>query len=230
VRRVFGFRTVLEAAFLVAVPVVSHVLGLGAFTIVAASAVAYLLVLLVEAWLWRTRPTLPRIAERGPAVPEPVLPPPVAVAPALPEPEPPLVVEAEPEPPAEPEGVAEDQAEPEPEPEPEPRPLAERVLQAVADPEPEAAPEPEAERAEEPEPAEDAAPVVPIGVPAAPRAWNLWDLERLTRDAAGTDARRDEERTFLLMYLREFAGPDGALPLDFDALVRDSFGDLVGTR
>jgi hypothetical protein len=41
---------------------------------------------------------------------------------------------------------------------------------------------------------------------------------------------RDEERTFLLMYLREFAGPDGILPADFDSLVRDSFGDLVGAR
>ena len=30
------------------------------------------------------------------------------------------------------------------------------------------------------------------------------------------------------MYLRDFADPGGALPIDFDALVRDSFGDLVG--
>ena len=30
------------------------------------------------------------------------------------------------------------------------------------------------------------------------------------------------------MYLREFANADGALPVDFDALVRDSFGDLIG--
>ena len=52
-RRVFGLRTVLEAAFLVAVPVVSLALGLGPFAIVAASAVGYLLVLLVEAMLWR---------------------------------------------------------------------------------------------------------------------------------------------------------------------------------
>ena len=25
------------------------------------------------------------------------------------------------------------------------------------------------------------------------------------------------------------AGPDGVLPIDFDALVRESFGDLLGT-
>jgi hypothetical protein len=72
--------------------------------------------------------------------------------------------------------------------------------------------------------------VVPIGVGSGPRQWNLWDLERLTRDASGDDAARDEERTFLLMYLREFAGADGLLPVDFDGLVRDSFGDLVGSR
>jgi len=72
--------------------------------------------------------------------------------------------------------------------------------------------------------------VIPIGVSAEPRSWNLWDLERLSRDAAGADAMLDEERTFLLMYLREFAGPDGVLPLDFDGLVRDSFGELVGAR
>ena len=32
------------------------------------------------------------------------------------------------------------------------------------------------------------------------------------------------------MYLREFAGADGVLPVDFDGLVRESFGDLVGVR
>ena len=50
----------------------------------------------------------------------------------------------------------------------------------------------------------------------------------MARDGAGADVARDEERSFLLMYLREFAGPDGLLPADFDALVRDSFGDLLG--
>jgi hypothetical protein len=32
------------------------------------------------------------------------------------------------------------------------------------------------------------------------------------------------------LYLREFAASDGALPVDFDGLVRDSFGELVGVR
>jgi hypothetical protein len=60
-----------------------------------------------------------------------------------------------------------------------------------------------------------------------PREWNLWDLERLARNESGGDLARDEERTYLLMYLREFAGADGKLPADFDRLVRDAFGDLL---
>jgi hypothetical protein len=118
--------------------------------------------------------------------------------------------------------------EPEPDPEPEPEPV--RVLHPVPDPEPEPEPEPEPDilpAAEEELPAPT---VVPIGVGAAPRQWNLWDLERLTREHAGTDEARDEERSFLLIYLRDFAGADGLLPIDFDGLVRDSFGELVGAR
>lgn len=60
-----------------------------------------------------------------------------------------------------------------------------------------------------------------------PRPWNLWDLERIAREQAAGDAARDEERSFLLMYLRDFAAPDGLLPAEFDALVRDSFGAAV---
>jgi hypothetical protein len=60
-----------------------------------------------------------------------------------------------------------------------------------------------------------------------PLAWNLWDLERKARETAEPDTARDEERSFLLMYLREFAATDGALPVEFDSLVRESFADLV---
>jgi hypothetical protein len=203
VRRVFGPRTAIEAVFLVAVPVGSLMAGLGPYAIVTASAVGYLAVLLVEALLWRRGAP----AEAAGAATVPVEPVP------KPEPEP---VAAEPEP------------EPKLEPEPEPEVVPERVLQPVPDLEPEAAPEPEPEF--EPAAAAEPVVVVPIGVGAAPRSWNLWDLERLSREGAGHDAVRDEERTFLLMYLREFAGPDGLLPDDFDSLVRNSFGDLVGAR
>jgi hypothetical protein len=62
-----------------------------------------------------------------------------------------------------------------------------------------------------------------------PREWNLWELERAAREHAGDDVARDEERSYLLMYLREFAGPDGMLPSDFDGLIRDAFGDVLHT-
>lgn len=197
-RRVFGPRTVVEAAFLVAVPVVALALGYSTWPIVGASAVGYLIVLVVEGVLWRQ--------QRAPK----------------PRPAATVVGESAPPPPPQPVHV------PEPEPTPEPVPETVRVLQPVPDPEPE--PEPERVPEPEPAPAPAAATVVPIGVSALPRTWNIWDLERLTREAAGSDAIVDEERSFLLLYLREFAGPDGELPVDFDGLVRDSFGPLVGAR
>jgi hypothetical protein len=111
---------------------------------------------------------------------------------------------------------AEEPAEPQevepPEPVPEPEP---RHVQLVA-----SEPEPEPET-----PTEAAIAVIP---PAVPREWNLWELERVMRESAGADAARDEERSFLLMYLREFADPDGVLPVTFDPLVRETFGELLG--
>jgi hypothetical protein len=94
-------------------------------------------------------------------------------------------------------------------------------------PEPEPEPEPKPEPESEPPPPA-AEPVVTLPTSAEPREWNLWELERVTREAAGADAARDEERSFLLMYLREFADPDGMLPVTFDPLVRETFGDLLG--
>ena len=252
--RIFGPRTVVEAAFLIAVPVVAvFVAGLGKYPTIAASAVGYLLVLVVEATLWREGPPVLRLrsaraarTERRAPAPAPARevvtapaaaaepePAPVAPEPAAVEPEP---VAVEPEPPA-----AEPQPAPAPEPVAEPHRAPEhvRVLRPERDPvEPVpverpplvAVAEPELEPEPEPEVVPVAPVVVPIGVGAGPRQWNLWDLERLTRDRAGVDTVRDEERTFLLMYLREFADPDGLLPVDFDGLVRDSFGELVGAR
>jgi hypothetical protein len=104
-------------------------------------------------------------------------------------------------------------------PEPAPRPEPPRIV-AVPSPPPEPEPEPT------PEPARA---VTFIPANEAPREWNLWELERAARDHATDDVVRNEERSYLLMYLREFAGPDGILPADFDGLVRDAFGDVLHT-
>jgi len=110
----------------------------------------------------------------------------------------------------------------EPEPEPEQTRETERPrIVAVPALPPEPVPEFEAEAAERDR--------VVAFLPAndSPREWNLWELERAARDHGGDDVARNEERSYLLMYLREFAGPDGTLPADFDALVRESFGDVL---
>jgi hypothetical protein len=61
---------------------------------------------------------------------------------------------------------------------------------------------------------------------AAPQEWNIWDLERI---AAASDAGQAEERTLLLVSLRQFAKASGELPAEFDSLVRDEFGaELAG--
>jgi hypothetical protein len=219
---VFGPRTAVEAVFLVAVPVVVLVAGKGPAVIIASAAVAYLLVLVFEAVVWHQRPQDARPAEATavePPAPGPE-PRPHPEPQSHPEPRP----DPEPEPPAAPpQAVVAPEPEPNRAPESAPAP-APPVLQSVPDPEPD--PEPELEP---PPPAPEPRTVVPL-VPSAPRQWNLWELERLTREHVGQDEVRDEERSFLLMYLRDFAGPDGLLPVDFDGLVRDSFGDLVGAR
>ena len=202
-RPLFGPRTVVEAAFLVAVPVIALEVGLSWPAIIGAGAIAYLLVLALEGAIWR----------EGKRAGEPK---------AAPAPEP-AVVKAEPEPSPKPvatEHVRVLRPEPQPElvavaPVPEPPRLA-----PVPDPVPEPPPAPEPE----------VAPAATVTHISGARQWNVWDLEQLAREHAGGDPIADEERTFLLMYLRDFAGPDGLLPVDFDDLVRQSFGGLVANQ
>ena len=200
-RPLFGPRAVAEAAFLVAVPVIALEVDLRWYVIVVAGGIAYLLVLGVEAAVWRE-------GKRGAAAP-------AAVAPER------AVAEAE-------QHVRVIQKEPEPEPTPVPVHVAhergpEPPLVSVPEPEP----EPVRIPAIEPEPDPEATPAAAVIRIGGPRQWNVWDLERVAREHAGGDPVADEERTFLLMYLRDFAGADGLLPADFDALIRPSFGGLV---
>lgn len=104
--------------------------------------------------------------------------------------------------------------------------------ESVVRPEPPRAPEPPRLAAAPPPPEPQPEPptepdVASLPVDETPREWNLWELERLVRDNVTDDVARNEERAYLLIYLREFAGPDGTLPADFDRLVRDAFGDLL---
>jgi outer membrane biosynthesis protein TonB len=119
-------------------------------------------------------------------------------------------------PPAEPAPIPE--AVPPPPPAP-PLPLPPPVLVEPPPPIPEPEPEPPA-----PPPA-----ATPVAFPTQPREWNLWELERIAREHAGADPARDDERTYLLLSLRDHAKPDGNLPVEFDQLVRDAFGDLLQT-
>jgi hypothetical protein len=106
--------------------------------------------------------------------------------------------------------------------------------------------EPHEPEAEEAPPAEDQRPplrpVLPSPAPAqvpredsgvvnlaararGPRTWNLWELERLAREEF--EGETLEQSQYLFIHLRQFARADGQLPLEFDELVRDSFGGLL---
>jgi len=207
VRRFFGPRFLVGVALIVAAAVAGVLAGLSTGWVVGVIWVAWLLLTLAE-WSLARSATGRRAARAGVSGSEPLTP---ALGPAA-RPEPAPEPEIEPEPELEPASGSEPQS-------PEP----------ATTPGPEPEPEPEAEAPPEPE-LPPAAILPPSAPPADPREWNLWDLERIARDGAGADVARDEERSFLLMYLREFAGPDGLLTADFDALVRDSFGDLLGAQ
>jgi hypothetical protein len=122
----------------------------------------------------------------------------------------------EPEPPApEPAPPAPDPEPPTPEPGPPPP-----QLRSVPQPEPPPAPEPAG--AEAPDPV--------VHLPwdgGEPREWNVWELERLAREGESRDPKRDEELAFLLLALRQFANANGELPVGFDLVVRESFGELL---
>ena len=122
--------------------------------------------------------------------------------------------------PPEPASEAELEAGPAPGPAPDTEPVAplEPAL-TLAPPPPEPEPDPEPRR--EPEPPPTVVPLVPRET--TPRAWNLWELERLAEQLDGGSA--GEERRLLLLHLREYADPAGDLPLEFDPLIREAFGE-----
>ncbi|MGZ8693272.1 MAG: hypothetical protein ACXWZY_07830 [Gaiellaceae bacterium] len=210
---VVGSRFLIEAGFIIAVAVIAGIERLSSWWIIAVVASAWIIVAIVEIVVW-ARQVVARqphaIESSEPQAEAPRL---VAPVPVRVRAQPPVETRREPEP--EPEPEPEREREPEPAPSPEPP----RIV-AVPPPPPEPEPEPELEPAR-----------VVAFIPAndGPKEWNLWELERAARDHATDDVVRNEERSYLLMYLREFAGPDGILPTDFDGLVRDAFGDVLHT-
>jgi hypothetical protein len=226
-----GARFVVEAVLIVATAVVTGLSHFSGWVIAAAVFAVWLAAAVIEYSVSHRRdeerrPAAPTLA--GPAFEEHVLesgaladplagrrvrildrkPEPQPVA----EPVPPPVAQAEPEP----------QPEPEPEPAPEPE-QPEPEPQPAPEPAPAPQPEPVALPGREPEPEPEPAPE-PEPEPVAARQWNIWELERSLREHG--DAQ--EEQEFLLRYLRDYAGPDGLLPVDFDSLVRESFAGLLG--
>ncbi|MBA3735974.1 MAG: hypothetical protein H0W90_12410 [Actinobacteria bacterium] len=205
---VVGSRFLVEAGFIIAVAVIAGIERFSTWWIIAVVAGAWLIVAAVEIAVWarnvvaRQPRAVEEPADLAPApAPAHASRPPVVVRPQ------PAVETREPEPESEPE--------PEAEPEPERKPGSPRIV-AVPSHEPEPEPELEPERV-----------VAYLPMNDSPREWNLRELERAARDQGGDNVAQNEERSYLLMYLREFAGPDGILPADFDALVRESFGDVL---
>jgi hypothetical protein len=205
-------RFLIEAAFIVLIAAAVAMAHLGKLWIALAVGGAWVLVALVERSVQADNSRLregrlgflfgrsdTETPEVQPVERELPLPPPSHVT----------VLESEPE---------EPQEEPQEEPEPKPEPVQ---LQPVPDPPPEPEPEPE------PEPQPQVA-YLPRA-DGAPREWNVWELERLAREREGQDPAHDEELAFLLVELRQFANADGDLPVTFDPIVRDAFGDDLYT-
>jgi len=175
-------------------------------------------------------PAEPEEAPTGLPVPVEPVPPPFE----LPAPPPP-VRPAEPEPLLEPPPPPATPPEPEPPPAvPEPHPPPRPPLRPVPTPPPEPLPPPPTPPERVPAAAEPMGPAAQSDVvdlrtraTVAPRRWNLWDLERRARDEQPRDPDRYEEWSYLFVHLRQFATPDGSLPMEFDGLVRESFGDLL---
>jgi hypothetical protein len=138
------------------------------------------------------------------------------------EPAPPKHVEA-----VEPEPAPAPEAAPEPPPEPV-LAVSERSARAIlaSGPPPVQEPPP---RKPEPRPETLPEPVTepePEPVSSSPRSeWNVWELQRLVRERP--DDERHDEWAAMLVSLREYARADGTLPLEFDELVRESFGELL---
>lgn len=83
-----------------------------------------------------------------------------------------------------------------------------------------------ARQAAPPEPEPE--PVAPAGLLASAGAWSLVALERLVAERGSEFPDRVEEWQAYLFFLRDYASLEGALPPSFDALVEETFRELLG--
>ncbi|MHB8643015.1 MAG: Wzz/FepE/Etk N-terminal domain-containing protein [Gaiellaceae bacterium] len=97
-------------------------------------------------------------------------------------------------------------------------------LEADAAAEPDPVPVPET--APEPEPEPEAAAAAPEPEPPA-AGWTIQALERLVAERGAEHPDRLEEWRYYIHFLREHAGPSGALPSSFDGLILDTFAELL---
>ena len=79
----------------------------------------------------------------------------------------------------------------------------------------------------EPEPEPEPEPVAMGERAPAAGAWNLVALERLVAERGAEFPERIDEWQAYLFYLRQHASPAGELPSSFDALVDETFRELV---
>jgi capsular polysaccharide biosynthesis protein len=100
--------------------------------------------------------------------------------------------------------------------------MREREFDARPEPEPEPEPEPVPEPVRAPEP-------LPAAAVATDRNghYNLVNLEGLVERRGREFPGRAEEWASYLFFLRDYAAPDGSLPDSFDALISDTFSELL---
>ena len=79
----------------------------------------------------------------------------------------------------------------------------------------------------EPEPEPEPELAVPAELLGPAGAWNVVALERLVAERGSEFPDRVEEWQAYLFFLREHASLEGALPPSFDALVDDTFHELL---
>jgi hypothetical protein len=72
-----------------------------------------------------------------------------------------------------------------------------------------------------------AAAAVPEPPTRTPRAWKIAELDRVIADAASADPARAEALRYFLYEIRPYASAVGLLPISFDDVVREQFGDLL---